>query len=665
MNQVKILKQLLYSVIHWTFPARTTGLFSLLVFLHVYSYGSIPVLITDEDIDELHYWRGANLEILEDLNGTLTFQEILSGRHDALFREDKLDVPVTKKNNAVYWAKIKIKKLTQDQRQWVFEAYDQSIDEILFYAPDKNGKYVSYSGGDSKPFTSRLYKHKNFVFDLFLQDNQEQTVYIRLKSAHKSSFIGVVRHVPAYISYALKEYFFLALFYGLVLSMIIFNLMQYFTTRSNIYLMYVLYVFTAALFSASQDGLGFQFIWFELPSINNMFSQVSSFFMIGLALVLAHEFLRDTNPEQKYFYWGLGLLGIRFFYLLLGLAGITLFPSFILDILIRLFILFVSVIALYKGHRQLRYFTIAMSTLVIGYTIRELTINGLFPNTIATVYMHLLGESFQMLFISLAMSERIKIRMEDLVISQEKSLAELEHTHLQTEELRKTLQTKVEEQIAREKFVSEGISELSNIISQYLNDTEQLYRNITKFLAQYFGFKLIALYLIPPGKNFLKLTAGYGLDEVRLTGLEIQEGEGLLGQCLKDKERVKIHDVPENYLAISSGLGQATPKVIILEPLHFNHQLVGIIEMASFKELTPLQQEVLDKFIAQIASTLSNVMFNDTTRKMLEQSIQKEEMMREQEEEMRQQLEELVATQEEFERKEQEYLKEIESLKKN
>ncbi len=636
----------------------------LLFFICISSYGSDPVLITDKDINELHFWRGANLQILEDAENELNINDILSGHYDSLFKESKADFRITTKNNISYWAKIKIKKLTKDNNKWVFEAYDQSIDEIDFYAPDENGRYVGYSGGDSKFFSIRQYKHKNYVFDLNLEYNKEQTVYIRIKSSHANAFIGVVRNVHSYLAYALKEYFFLALFYGLVLSMVIFNLMQYSTTRMRIYLVYVLYVFAVAMFCAAKDGLGFQFIWFLFPIANNLFDHIFSFFVVALSLLLAYEFLRDTNLNKKYIQWGLALVAIRFGYLLFSLIGITLFPSFILDIFIRIFILVIAVISYNKGYRQLRYFVVAMAMLVIGYSIRELTMNGLFPHTIVTVYMHLFGESFQMLFISLALGERIKIKMEDLVVSQEKSLAELETTNLQTEKLRKNLQAQVEEQIAREKYVSDGISELSNIIANYLNDTDQLYKKISKFMAEYFECKLTALYTVPPGENILRLTSGYGLDETRLNGLEIQEGEGLLGQCLKDKERILIHNVPEDYIAISSGLGQATPKLIILEPLQFNQQLVGIIEMASFKEFTPLQYEVLDKFIAQIASTLSNVMFNEATRKLLDESINKEEMLRQQEEEMRQQLEELMATQEEFTKKEIAYQKEIEVLKK-
>ncbi len=567
-------------------------------------------------------------------------------------------------NNKAYWGKVKIKKLTHDNYKWVFEAYDQSIDAIEFYAPDENGNYIRHEGGDSKLFGIRPYEHKNFVFDLHLEYNKEQTVYIKIKSAHRTSFLGVIRTIPSFIGYALKEYFYLALFYGLVISMIIFNLMQYFTIKLRIYLVYVVYVFSAAMFSASQDGLGYQFIWNGFPGLNNILQDVASFFVISFILLLAYEFLKDTNLDKKYIKIGLVLLGIRFLYLILSATGIIAFSPLLLDLSIRAFVLTLSIMMLYNGHRQLRYFTVAMCTLVIGYTIRELTFTGLLPHTIATVYMHLFGESFQMLFISLALGERIKIKMTDLVVSQEKSLQELEQTHLKTETLRKDLQERVEEQMAREKYVSGGISDLSNIIANYLNDTDQLYKKISKFIAEYFECKLVALYMVNPGKNYLELTAGYGLDEARLDGLQIEEGEGLLGQCLKDKERIEIREIPENYLSISSGLGQALPKLIILEPLHFNQQLVGVIEMASFKEFTPLQYEVLDKFTSQIASTLSNVMFNEATRKMLDESINKEEMLRQQEEEMRQQVEELMATQDAYTRKEQEYLKEIAALKK-
>ena len=633
------------------------------VFTSLNCYSTIPVTITNNDVNELHFWKGKNIEILEDIDNSYTIDDILKGKYDQKFFYAKTDVPITKKNNTSYWARIKVNKQSTDNFNWVFEAYDQSIDEIYFYAPDKSGNYILSEGGDNKPFSIRQFQHKNFVFNLNLESNKEQIIYIKIKSAHPTSFIGVIRNVHSFVGYALKEYFYLALFYGLVISMIIFNLMQFFVTKLKIYIVYVAYIISAAIYASTQDGLGFQFVWTSFPEINNLFQYVSSFFVISLFLVLSYEFLKDTTPEKKYIQIGFILIGVRFAFFILAINGITLLPIFFLDLLIRLLIITFSISLLYKGHKQLRYFTIAITMLVLGYTIRELTVNGLFPNTIATVYMNLVGEAFQILFLSLALGEQLKIKMEALMVSQEKSLVELEQTHLKTEKLRKNLQQRVEEQIAREKYVSGGISDLSTIISNYLNDTDQLYKKISKFIAEYFECNLVALYMIKPGTNHLELYAGYGLDEIRLNGLKIEEGEGLLGQCLKDKERIEIHQVPENYISISSGLGQATPNLILIEPLHFNQQLVGVIEMASFKEFTALQYEVLDKFTTQIASSLSNVLFNDSTRRLLDESINKEEMLRQQEEEMRQQVEELMATQEEFTRKETEYLAEIKSLK--
>ena len=642
-----------------------TLFYLLLVSYSSYGIDVLPITINEKDIDELHYWKGENLELLEDPESQFSIADIAEGKYDNKFYKDKLDVPITSKADVSYWARIKIKKLTKDTNRWVFEVFDQSSDDVAFYAPNETGKYVLVESGDNKTFTSRQYKHKNFIFDLNLSYDVEQTIYIRIKGAHPVFFKGAIRNIHSFIEYALKEYFYLALFYGLVITLMIFNLMQYFVTRLKIYLVYVFYVYTAALYSSTQDGLGFQFLWNELPQINNLIQQVASFLVISLFLVLAYEFLKETKPDKKYIRIGLIFIAIRFIYLLFSIGGITLFPIFLFDIFIRASILILSFLALYNGHRQLRYFTVAMLMLVIGYTIRELTMNSLFPNTILTVYMHLIGEAFQMLFISLALGERIKIKMQDLVISQEEALSELAQTQFKTEEVRKNLQQQVEAQITREKYVSGGISELSTIIANYLNDKDQLYKKIIKFVAEYFECRLAALYLLSPDESHLKLASGYGLDEKRLDGMEIQEGEGLLGQCMKDKERIEINDVPEAYISISSGLGQITPKLIIIEPLQFNNQFVGLIEMASLKEFTPLQYEVLKKITDQISSTLSNVLFNDATRKMLEESLNKEEMLRQQEEEMRQQVEELMAIQEGFSRKEEKYLAEIKALKKD
>lgn len=83
-------------------------------------------------------------------------------------------------------------------------------------------------------------------------------------------------------------------------------------------------------------------------------------------------------------------------------------------------------------------------------------------------------------------------------------------------------------------------------------------------------------------------------------------GESLSGQVAKNKTILYLNDIPENYVTILSGLGSSSPSTLLLIPIIVNDKTIGVVELASFKEIKRKFNDLFEELSEQIGKTLSN-----------------------------------------------------------
>ncbi|MDB5025183.1 MAG: response regulator [Mucilaginibacter sp.] len=118
----------------------------------------------------------------------------------------------------------------------------------------------------------------------------------------------------------------------------------------------------------------------------------------------------------------------------------------------------------------------------------------------------------------------------------------------------------------------------------------------------------------------LKLFAGYAQKNRKLINKEFALSEGLVGQCAKDKERIRLTNVPEEYLQISSGIGSAAPIDLVILPVLFENNVKAVIELASFDNFSDTHIDFLDQLTESIGIVLNNIETNTRTEELLKQS---------------------------------------------
>ena len=134
----------------------------------------------------------------------------------------------------------------------------------------------------------------------------------------------------------------------------------------------------------------------------------------------------------------------------------------------------------------------------------------------------------------------------------------------------------------------------------------------------------------------LELQAGYGYEERRRLSTSFRLGEGLVGQCGKEKKRILLTEVPSDYVRINSGLGASPPLNIIVLPVLFEGSLRAVVELASFSEFSVTHQTFLDSITESIGIVLSTIQASALTESLLKQSQSLAEELRSQQAELRQ-----------------------------
>ncbi|MDB9510767.1 HAMP domain-containing protein [Kamptonema animale CS-326] len=119
---------------------------------------------------------------------------------------------------------------------------------------------------------------------------------------------------------------------------------------------------------------------------------------------------------------------------------------------------------------------------------------------------------------------------------------------------------------------------------------------------------------------FLKLLSTYAYRERKNLGNKFNLGEGLVGQCALEKERILLTEVPDNYVKISSGLGESTPLNVVVLPVLFEGQVTAVIELASFRRFSEIHLTFLDQLTESIAIVLNTIAASMRTEELLKQS---------------------------------------------
>jgi len=167
--------------------------------------------------------------------------------------------------------------------------------------------------------------------------------------------------------------------------------------------------------------------------------------------------------------------------------------------------------------------------------------------------------------------------------------------------------------------------------------------NVISEIAKYLDAKIGAFYVYSNSYQDAKyvLKGSYAYTINKNIPSVFNPGEGLVGQAALEKRQIVLKKIPEDYIKITSGLGEAIPRYIYLTPVIFENTVTGVIELGMLEELSEIQTQYLSEASRIISLSMETVISREELDKELKRSQNLAEELKKQQEELKASNEEL------------------------
>jgi len=428
----------------------------------------------------------AEIYVLEDKAGSLTIEDVNSDAYTARFVASRTFHPVNDNRASTYWYRIKIRYPATTERDWVIEFFDQTIDHLVFYSPS-NGGFAPTVFGDTFAFSRREIWHKNFVVNLRPQPDTEVTYFARVHSRQRADVLVVLRSKNWLLRYALNEYFLFGVFYGMILVFSFYNLLMFIAVRERHYLYYIFYLSSVGLYEMSVDGIGFQQLWPGWPEFN-AYAPALFLYTTTLSTLIFSASLLNIRRENLVLYRLFFVVAIA--RTLVMVAGVVAFPD-----LLRFRFIEIPVFALiyltcifyyfFRKYRPARFLILAYTAVSIGVSYKVTQYLGLTWAPLGELSHYTLALSFiaEMLLLSFAISDKIRLLRIEKEQAQEEKIDQLHENQRLKDNLNKTLEEQVQLKTRELRQKSDFIAEQNHQLETANSQLELQAREIAKMNA--------------------------------------------------------------------------------------------------------------------------------------------------------------------------------------
>jgi diguanylate cyclase (GGDEF)-like protein len=502
-------------------------------FSQVPVYSSVPVIIDVSAEDSINL--GSKLEYFEDPQNELSLADVRRiEKHDWITSES--DTPNFGYTNSSYWFRFRLNNkvpccggLTENK---VIAIEYALLDHIEYYEIQDGNIMKSDVTGDIYPFSQRPLRHRDFLFPISLKFNEPVDIYFRVSTQGSTQFPISIWNAQEFTFADQDEQVVKALYYGMIIALVLYNLFLFISIRERPYIYYVGMMASSLMLMSGLHGFLFQYVFPQSPVFHKMNILISVPSGLLFAALFSSYFLRldKIAPRLNIV---MNILAVIF---LACIAGAFILPydistriSVFLAVPACLIIMFSGPYAWSKGQTAARYFTIAWVFLMLGAIISALSKFGVFPSNSFTENAVNWGSAIESILLSFALADRFNTERYAKFKAQRKQLEEAEQ--------RKTAETKLYYQATHQSVDGfPNIVMLQQLLHKLLHSESQSLRH----------FSLVFIHLSRIQE--INKTLGHANADIvlsifsrKLSNLTMDENVSLMIERLDDKTHYFAH----------------------------------------------------------------------------------------------------------------------------
>ncbi|WP_171607763.1 sensor histidine kinase [Limnovirga soli] len=343
-----------------------------------------------------------------------------------------------------------------------------NISEISLFIKKGDSLELLGSSGNRFDFKRRVVTNPAFVFPLNLSGTDTSVYYIKIKSSHPillPLFISDKAELNETVNF---ENLFFGLYFGIILSLLLYNFFLYISTKDESYFLYIIYLFFLGFAQTTVSGYGFKYFWPNIPVINEYALPLTTSLAGITGILFTIYFLRVSFYFKRLVYVLAAVILFYFIAILASVFGNNELSYTILNyagIIAGLLLIIISFMIGRKGYKPAYFYFVAWVFFLAGIIVFSLRNLNIIPYTSFSTYVLYIGSSVEAILLSTALADKINLLRKEKDESQVYALS----VARENEQLIKEQNIVLEQKVAKR---TDELQNTNNQLSQTLLDLQ-------------------------------------------------------------------------------------------------------------------------------------------------------------------------------------------------